>query len=105
MSGWSRSPSRALPHWGNPLKRAACPVSRGGAGPSSDSASAALAGPLGVQRLELTDHLAMTAQCEVGLDAVLQRVEPELLQPLDLGPGEPVVGEVGQRPAPPQGKG
>ena len=56
---------------------------------------------LGDQRLELADELRVPAGGEVGVDALLERREPQLLQPRALGLRERLVGEVGERrPAP-----
>ena len=54
-----------------------------------------LAAPvLGDQRLELGDELAMAPEREVGLDAVLERRQPQLLQPRHLGLRERLVADV-----------
>ena len=56
---------------------------------------------LGDERLELADELGVTAERQVGVDPLLERRQPQLLQPRDLGLGERLVGEVGERrPAP-----
>ena len=56
---------------------------------------------LGDERLELGDELIVPAEREVGLDALLERDEPQLLQARDLSGGEILVNEIGQRrPAP-----
>ena len=44
------------------------------------------------ERLELGDELRTAAEREVGVDAVLERREPQLLQPPDLGLEERLVG-------------
>ena len=49
---------------------------------------------LGHQRLELGDELAVPALGQVGVDGLLERVEPELLEAPDLGRGERLVGDV-----------
>ena len=55
----------------------------------------------GHERLELRHQLGVAAEREVGLDTQLERAEPQLLQPRDLGLSELLVGQVGQRrPAP-----
>ena len=47
------------------------------------------------------DELGVAAEREVGVDTLLERAEPQLLEPRDLGLGERLVGEVGERrPAP-----
>ena len=57
---------------------------------------------LGDERLELADELAMRAGGELGVDRLLERGQPQLLQPPDLGRGERLVGHVGQRRAAPE---
>ena len=57
---------------------------------------------LGDQGLELGDERGVAAEGEVGVDAVLERVETQLLEPADLVLGEGLVGEVGQRRAAPE---
>ena len=57
---------------------------------------------LGDERLELADHLGVPAGREVGVDRHLGRAQPQLLEPADLGGGERLVGDVGQRLAAPQ---
>ena len=54
------------------------------------------------QRLQLADQLLPGAEFQVGVDAVADRVQPQFLQPPDLGLGEFEGGEIGQRPAAPQ---
>lgn len=55
--------------------------------------------------LELTDQLAVSAERKLGLDQVLERSQPQLLQSpaLELGPIQ--IGEIGKRTAPPERKG
>ena len=56
---------------------------------------------LGDQRLELADELGVAAEREVGLDPLLERRQPQLLEPRRLDPRERLVVELGQRrPAP-----
>jgi hypothetical protein len=55
-----------------------------------------------IRRLELTDDLAVPAGCEVMVDHQLDRREPQLLQPADLGAGERLVGDVVERRSAPQ---
>ena len=56
---------------------------------------------LGGERLELGHQRAVTAELEVGLDPILERGEPELVQPRDLGLRERLVADVlVRRPAP-----
>ena len=53
------------------------------------------------ERGELTDEIGVAAEREISLDPLLERSEAALLEALDVGPGEVVVGEIGQsRPAP-----
>ena len=59
---------------------------------------------LGDQALELADQLGPGAQGQVGLDPLLHTDQAQLLQPGDLGLGERLVAEVGQRRPPPQGQ-
>ena len=54
------------------------------------------------QPLELGDELGLTAECEVGVDARLERGQAEFLEAADLGLGERLVGEVGERRSAPQ---
>ena len=56
----------------------------------------------GDERLELADHLAVPALVEVVLDRELERRQPQLLQPPDLGARERLVGDVVERRAAPQ---
>ena len=51
----------------------------------------------GHERAELADDFAMAAETKQGLDPVLCRAKPQLLEPLDLGAGEVVEGELCQR--------
>ena len=56
---------------------------------------------LGDQRLELADELRVAAEREIGLDPLLERRQPQILQPPGLDPRERLLGELGQRrPAP-----
>ena len=52
---------------------------------------------LGDERLELAHELAMAAIREVRINRVLERAQPQLLQPPDRRRGERLVGDVGQR--------
>ncbi len=54
------------------------------------------------ESLELGNELGLTAKREVGFDALLQRRDPQLLEPDDFARGERLVGEVGKRWAAPQ---
>lgn len=49
---------------------------------------------LGDQLLELANELGMTAKREVGVDPLLQRNEPEILEPPRLDAGEVVIREL-----------
>jgi hypothetical protein len=56
---------------------------------------------LGDERLELGHEIGVTAGGEIGVDPLLERGDPHLLHPRDLGLGESLVREVGERrPAP-----
>ena len=57
---------------------------------------------LGDEPLELPDQLPVAAGGEASVDRQLGRMEAQLLQPPDLGGGERLAGDVGQRVAPPQ---
>ena len=53
------------------------------------------------QRLQLADQLRVAAEREVGLDPLLQRRQPQILQPAGLDARERLLVELGQRrPAP-----
>ena len=54
------------------------------------------------ERLQLADELGMPPGGEIGFDALLERRQPELLEPRDLGLGERLVGQVGERGAAPE---
>ena len=54
------------------------------------------------QQLELADEVGGAAECEVGLDAVLERGELQLLQARALDARERLGGELGQRRAAPE---
>ena len=57
---------------------------------------------LGDERLEFRHKLVMAAERQVGVDAVLERREPQLLQPRDLALRLRLAAEIGQRLAVPQ---
>src|SRR6266545_8245352 len=59
-------------------------------------------GMLGYQTLELGHQLGMPAECQVCLDALLQRSQPQLLQLRDRRLRERLVGELVQRRTSPQ---
>jgi hypothetical protein len=59
----------------------------------------------GGQALELGDDLVVPAECQVGLDSALERRQARLLEAGDLGLGERLVGQVGERGAAPQRQG
>ena len=64
-------------------------------------ASRSRGGCVGDEPLQLADELGVAAGGEVGLDAQLERGEPLLLQARDLGAGERLERELGERrPAP-----
>jgi hypothetical protein len=52
--------------------------------------------------LELTDQFTVPARRQLGVDPVLLRVHPELVETGRLRPGERLIGELGQRRASPQ---
>ena len=54
------------------------------------------------ERLELADELRAAAECKVGLDPLLERGEPELLETPDRGLRERLIRELGERRAAPQ---
>ena len=49
------------------------------------------------ESLELGHELVVVAEGELGLDAILERGDMELLEPRDLVLREPLVGEIGER--------
>ena len=57
---------------------------------------------LGHQRLELTDEPRMAPRGQLGVDARLERLEPQLLEAGDLGLRERLVRKVGERRAAPE---
>ena len=57
---------------------------------------------LGDQRLELCHQLEMAAGRQIGVDPILQRRQPQLLQPGDLALRERLAPQIGQRLPPPQ---
>ncbi len=56
------------------------------------------------QILQLRDDLRLTTEVEIGIDPVLCRCEPQLLQPGDLGLSEGLVHEICESGPPPQRK-
>ena len=59
---------------------------------------------LGDQHLELRDQLAGAAEGKVGVEAVLHRLEPQLVQPGDLRRNGVLVEDVLERPPAPEGE-
>jgi hypothetical protein len=57
------------------------------------------------QPLQLAHELVMAAESEVGLDPLLDRGEPERLEPHDLALGEALVAKLQEGRAPPQREG
>ena len=57
---------------------------------------------LGDERLELAHELRVPARLELGLDSLLERREPELSEPGDLGLRPGLEAELGERLAPPE---
>ena len=60
---------------------------------------------LGDQCLELADHVAVAAERQVGLDALLHAREPQLLEVCALDLRERLVGELRKRRPAPQREG
>ena len=54
------------------------------------------------QELQLADDLGMVPERQIGVHPMLERAEPQLFETRDLGLGEGLVGEVGERWAAPQ---
>ena len=54
------------------------------------------------EQLELGDELGARTKGEIALEALLERLEPKLLEPVDLWLGPPLVGELGQGRPPPE---
>ena len=59
-------------------------------------------GVLAHEPLELADHLRVVSECEVGVDPVLERGEPQVLEAGDGGLGEGLEREVAERRTAPQ---
>ena len=57
---------------------------------------------IGDQRREPADDVGVAAEGEIGLDLLLERGDAQLVQALDLGLGERLVGDIGQGGAAPQ---
>ena len=57
------------------------------------------------QSLELADHLAPQTELEVGVDPLLEGVEPQFVEPPDLALRERLEGEIGERRAAPHRQG
>ena len=60
---------------------------------------------LGDEALELADELAVAAEGEVRVDAILKRGEAKLLEPADLALRPRLVGELGEWRAAPEREG
>ena len=58
----------------------------------------------GDQRLELADEVCVASACKVGVDPLLKHRQPQLVELPDLGLGERLVREVGERRAAPEGE-
>ena len=58
-----------------------------------------------VKRFELGDQRVVPAERQLGLDPLLDRDEPELLQPFRVGAREVLVGDLGQRLSAPECEG
>ena len=76
----------------------ACPCER----EHQETAEAFAVGVLRSERGSIGDHLVVSSELDLGLDAVLERREPELVQPRDLRLEEALEGEVGKRRATPE---
>ena len=59
----------------------------------------------GDELLQLTDELRVAAERELGVDPSFDRRQPNLLEPLDRGPGERLVREIGERATAPKREG
>ena len=51
---------------------------------------------------QLGHERLVPAERELGVDPILERLEPELLEPVDVRARERLVGQVGERTAPPE---
>jgi len=60
---------------------------------------------IGDERFELRDELGVSGEREVGLHALFQRGEAQLLEPGDVALGERFVRDVGERRPSPEGEG
>ena len=49
------------------------------------------------EALEVADHGGVSPQSEVGVETFFEALEPEVVEPCDLGLREALVGEVGER--------
>src|SRR6266508_1187954 len=58
----------------------------------------------GNERLELGNELRRASHCEIRLDALLERRQPQLLEPCNLDPREGVVRELRERRPAPEGE-
>ncbi len=56
------------------------------------------------ERLEFSDQLGVATEAQIGVDPPLQRGQPELVEPGDLGCDGRFVVEVGERRSPPRGE-
>jgi hypothetical protein len=68
------------------------------------TAQALAVGVLGDEGLELRNQRDVVAELELGVDQILAGDQAQLLEAQDLGRGERLVGEVGERRAAPQGE-
>ena len=67
-----------------------------------ETAEALAVGVLRGERGSIGDHVVLAPELDLGLDAVLERREPELVQPRDLCLEEALEAEVGERRAAPE---
>jgi hypothetical protein len=54
---------------------------------------------------QLSRHLRVCAESQLGLDSLFQRADPQIRQTRDLSLGERLIGEIGQGLPPPQSEG
>ena len=67
-----------------------------------ETAEAFAVGVLRSERGSIGDHVVLAPELDLGLDAVLERREPELVEPRDLCLEEALEAEVGKRRAAPE---
>ncbi len=77
-------------------------AARPGEGEHQETAEPLAVGVLRGEGGSVGDHVVVAAELDLGLDAVLERGEPELVEPRDLRLEEALVREVGERRAAPE---